>query len=239
MRKRVKCALVFIASFAAGPWQTNCYIVAPADGGECVIIDPGVGAEEGIAGLVTEHKLNPVGVVATHGHIDHVYAAEHVSREFGVPVWVHESDRHLLTDPLAGIGQEAKPLLLQLTGSTTMTEPADVRALIDGETLSLAGIEFALSVAPGHTPGSVLLEMPYRVGPNPQIDRIVFSGDVVFAGSIGRTDFPGGSMEQMRESLRTKVLPLPDTTALLPGHGPQTSMARERITNPYLQGDLL
>lgn len=226
---------MLIASFPAGPWQTNCYLLARDAATECVIIDPGVGAAETVRQVVAEHGLTPVGIIATHGHIDHIYAAEELSRDFGVPVWIHPADRHLLTEPLAGVGPMAADLLMQLHGSTTLTEPADVRELADGEHLELAGIDFALSLAPGHTQGSVLLHTPYRApegetGPG----SIVFTGDVLFAGSIGRTDLPGGDHQQLLASLRDKVLTLPDDAAVLPGHGPQTTIARERATNPFL-----
>lgn len=228
---------MLIASFAAGPWQTNCYVVAPAGaGGECLVLDPGVGAADGVRALLAQHHLTCAGIVATHGHIDHVYAVAGLCGELGVPVWIHEADRHLLTDPLAGVGPMARDLLLQLHGSTTLDEPADVRVLVDGGTLSLAGVELDVTLAPGHTQGSVLLGAAYAAE---GIDRIVFSGDVLFAGSIGRTDLPGGDHDEMLETLRTKVLPIPDGTAVLPGHGAQTTMARERATNPYLRKDVL
>ncbi|GAB3623184.1 MBL fold metallo-hydrolase [Mariniluteicoccus endophyticus] len=230
---------MFIASFAAGPWQTNCYVVASSgDGGQCVVIDPGVGAAEGVHSLLSDHDLTLAGVVATHGHIDHVYAVSELCAEYQVPVWIHEADRHLLTEPLAGVGPMAKDILMQLHGSTTLDEPADVRELVDGETLDLAGMAMKLTLAPGHTQGCVLLETPYATEGS-DVDRLVFTGDVLFQGSIGRTDLPGGDHDQMLESLRTKVLPIADTAALLPGHGGQTSMARERATNPYLQKDML
>lgn len=225
--------VVFIASFPAGPWQTNCYVVAPAETGECVIVDPGVGAAEPALQLCAERGLTPVGVLATHGHIDHVYAVKEICDAHRIPVWINEADRHLLTRPLEGVGPMARDILMSLRGSTTLDEPADVRELADGATLSLAGLDFALTVAPGHTQGSVLLETAYD---GDGIDRIVFTGDVVFAGSVGRTDLPGGDHEQFLTTLRERVLPIADTAVLLPGHGPQTSMAHERATNPYLKG---
>lgn len=246
---------MFIASFAAGPWQTNCYLVSTVqplgetDGSgtdtprECVIIDPGVEAAELVEKVLAEQRLTPVAIIATHGHLDHIHAAEELCRRHGIALWIHPADRHLLTDPLAGIGQAAAPLLQQLNGSTTLTAPDRVEELSDGQQLTLAGITFTVITAPGHTAGCVMLQTPYPIGGAAEapegIDRVVFTGDVLFAGSIGRTDLPGGDHEAMLESLRTKVLPLVDTAVLLPGHGPQTSMAAERATNPYLQGDQL
>jgi hydroxyacylglutathione hydrolase len=129
---------------------------------------------------------------------------------------------------------DTRLLLERLTGGpASFTEPDDVRELTDGAELALAGLTFQAIHAPGHTPGSTMFEAAYPA--HPDIDSVVFSGDVLFAGSIGRTDLPGGNMADMLRSLRTKVLPLPDTVAVLPGHGPQTTMARERVGNPYLQ----
>lgn len=250
---------MFIASFPAGPWQTNCYLVStvdPLEGDqsasdapsadapprECVIIDPGVEATDLVAKVLSEQQLTPVAVVATHGHLDHIYSAEELCRRHGIALWIHPADRHLLTDPLAGIGPAAAPLLEQLHGSTTLTEPERIENLTDGQQLTLAGITFTVIAAPGHTPGCVMLQTSYPIGSERAesgVDQIVFTGDVLFAGSIGRTDLPGGDHQVMLKSLRSKVLPLADTAVLLPGHGPQTSMAAERAGNPYLQGDQL
>jgi hydroxyacylglutathione hydrolase len=135
---------------------------------------------------------------------------------------------------LRAMGEETRLLLERLMGrSVSFTEPDDVRELNDGAEVALAGLRFSAIHAPGHTPGSIMFQTPYKG--QPDIDSVVFSGDVLFAGSIGRTDLPGGNMADMLKSLRTKVLPLPDTVAVLPGHGPQTTMARERAGNPYLQ----
>lgn len=223
---------MFIASFPAGPWQTNCYVIAPDGGRECVIVDPGVGAAAGVREVLAEHDLTPVGVIATHGHIDHVYDVAELTHELKVPVWIHPADEHLLTDPVAGTGPMGRQLMLQLRGELSLDAPAEVHELVDGATLSLAGLDFALTHAPGHTAGCVLLETAYAAT---GIDRVIFTGDVLFAGSIGRTDLPGGDHDVMMETLRTRILPLADTAALLPGHGGQTTMARERATNPYLQ----
>lgn len=225
---------MLITTFPAGPWQTNCYVLSREESGACVIIDPGVGAFEALVDLCLERSLEPQGIIATHGHVDHVYSVADVCRNFGVPLWIHPDDAHLLTDPLKGVGPMARDILMQLRGSTTLEAPDDVRWLADGGSVEVAGIDFALAHAPGHTQGCVLLETPFeREGV--AVDRLVFTGDVVFAGSIGRTDLPGADHGQMLESLRTKVLPIADSAVLLPGHGPQTSMAHERATNPYLK----
>jgi hydroxyacylglutathione hydrolase len=225
---------VLLASFPAGPWQTNCYLVATRPGEECVIIDPGMDAAAGVAELILEHRLKPVAVMLTHGHIDHMFSVTPLCRSYSSSCWVHPSDRVLLTDPLRASWQETRLLLERFTGgSAVFTEPDDVRELTDGSEVSLAGLTFQAIHAPGHTAGSTMFHSPYQG--EPDIESVVFSGDVLFAGSIGRTDLPGGSMADMLKSLRTKVLPLPDTAAVLPGHGPQTTIARERVGNPYLQ----
>jgi hydroxyacylglutathione hydrolase len=199
-----------------------------------VIIDPGMDAAAGVAQLIVEHRLKPVAVLLTHGHLDHMFSVTPLCRTYASSCWVHPEDRVLLTDPVRAMGMETRILLERLTGgSATFTEPEDVQELRDGAEVRLAGLSFQAIHAPGHTPGSTMFHTPYEG--HPEIDSVVFSGDVLFAGSIGRTDLPGGSMADMLKSLRVKVLPLPDTAAVLPGHGPQTTMAQERAGNPYLQ----
>jgi len=227
---------VFIASFPAGVWQTNCYVVATEPGAECVVVDPGMDALDGVSALLAEHRLKPVAVVLTHGHLDHTFSVTPLCRSHEATCWVHSDDRALLADPFAAMGPEAPALVQRLSGQTRFVEPDEVRELGHGTELTLAGITFGALHTPGHTPGSTMFRTPYAAE---GVDSVVFSGDVLFAGSIGRTDLPGGDHADMLDSLRTRVLPLPDSTAVLPGHGPQTTMARERATNPYLQEDAL
>jgi hydroxyacylglutathione hydrolase len=202
-------------------------------GAECVIIDPGMDAAPGVVELILKHRLKPVAVMLTHGHLDHMFSVTPLCRSYASSCWVHPDDRVLLTDPLRAMGDETRILVERLTGSAAFTEPDDVRELTDGAEVSVAGLAFHTIHAPGHTPGSTMFQISYQG--HPDVDSVVFSGDVLFAGSIGRTDLPGGNLADMLKSLRTKVLPLPDTVAVLPGHGPQTTMARERVGNPYLQ----
>ncbi|SDS70863.1 Glyoxylase, beta-lactamase superfamily II [Friedmanniella luteola] len=229
-------AVVFIASFPAGPWQTNCYVVATAPGSECVVVDPGLGAVPGVQELVAEHRLKPVAVLVTHGHLDHTFSVTPLCAGNDATCWVHPRDRALLGDPYRAMGPDARALVEQLAGPTTFTEPDAVRELVDGTRFEVAGLAFDALHAPGHTPGSTMLRTDY---PGTEVEAVMFSGDVLFAGSIGRTDLPGGSHLDMLDSLRTKVLPLPDPVAVLPGHGPQTTMAAERAQNPYLQASYL
>lgn len=229
---------MFIASFPAGPWQTNCYLVAASPGSECIVIDPGMDALAGIADLVREHRLKPVAALLTHGHLDHMFSVTPLCADYDTTCWIHPDDRALLADPLRAMGADTRQLVARLSGgSPTFREPTDVRELADGAEVEVAGVRFGAIHAPGHTPGSVMFGTAYPA--DDAIDFVVFSGDVLFAGSIGRTDLPGGSHDAMLISLRTKVLPLPDGVVVLPGHGPQTTMATERATNPYLQAEHL
>ena len=231
---------MFIASFPAGPFQTNCYLAATAPRSECVVVDPGMDALDGVGQLIMEYGLKPVAVLVTHGHVDHMFSVTPLCRSHESVCWVHGDDRVLLTDPYRAMSPDTRAMLTQLSGGASFTEPDEVRELADGDSVPVAGLEFRVIHAPGHTPGSVMFTSAYEPesdepAEGADIDTVLFSGDVLFAGSIGRTDLPGGSWPDMLRSLRTKVLPLPDSVAVLPGHGPQTTMARERAGNPYLQ----
>jgi glyoxylase-like metal-dependent hydrolase (beta-lactamase superfamily II) len=226
---------VFIAGFPAGPWGTNCYVVATEPGAECVVVDPGKDAASGVAEVVREHGLKPVAVLVSHGHIDHMWCVAPVAGTYDATAYVHPDDRHLLSDPMAGMSAETAGMLLG--GKYEFAEPDEVTEVGDGATLELAGLSFVVDHAPGHTPGSITFRTPYDAtapGAADGVSEVMFSGDLLFAGSIGRTDLPGGDHETMLRSLATKVLPLPDDIVVLPGHGEQTSIGRERATNPFL-----
>ena len=236
---------MLVARFPAGAFAANCYVVASAPGTECVIIDPGQDAERGIDELLAEHRLKPAAVLLTHGHIDHVWSVAPVCGAKGIPAYIHPDDRALLSDPARGfplgIGQE-------LFGGLEFTEPDDVKELADGMTLRLVGLDIVVNHAPGHTEGSVTFRLPvdapYTAQGKSKIDAaetahpagasVLFSGDLLFAGSIGRTDLPGGDYPTMLRSLARVCLTLPDETVVLSGHGPQTTIGAERRTNPFL-----
>ena len=220
---------MLIAGFPAGPWGTNCYVAATGPGSECVVIDPGKDAAGGVAELVREHRLKPVAVLVTHGHIDHMWCVAPVAGTYDATAWIHPQDRHLLADPMAGMSRETSQMLLG--GDYTFAEPDDVQELKDLQELELAGLRFVVDHTPGHTEGSVTFRSPYDAD---DVSEVMFSGDLLFAGSIGRTDLPGGDHPTMLRSLADKVLPLADDIVVLPGHGEQTSIGRERATNPYL-----
>lgn len=220
---------MLIAGFPAGPWGTNCYVAATGPGNECVVIDPGKDAAEGVAQVVREHRLKPVAVLVTHGHVDHMWCVAPVAGTYDATAWIHPADRHLLADPMAGMSRETAQMLLG--GRYEFAEPEDVEELGDGQELELAGLRFVVDHAPGHTEGSVTFRSPYQ---REDVSEVMFSGDLLFAGSIGRTDLPGGDHPTMLRSLASKVLTLPDDVVVLPGHGEQTSIGRERATNPFL-----
>ena len=227
---------MLVAGFPAGAFAANCYVAAPAPGEECVIIDPGQDAEPGIDQVLAEHRLRPAAVLLTHGHIDHVWSVAPVCGAKGIPAYIHPDDRVLLSDPAKGLPLGAGQ---QLFGGLEFTEPDDVEELADGMTLSLVGLEIVVNHAPGHTGGSVTFRLPTGVPITAQgkskIDvDVLFSGDLLFAGSIGRTDLPGGDYPTILRSLARVCLTLPDETVVLSGHGPQTTIGAERRANPFL-----
>ena len=203
-----------IAGFAAGPFQTNCYVVSNGD--RAFVIDPGLGAHEAVNQLVQEQGLTVEAVVLTHGHIDHIRDAA----AFGVETFIHPADAFMLLRG-EGVSEQAR----QLYDASAMPPIDNPTHIEDGQTLTVAGVELRVVHAPGHSPGCVMLVA----------DGVVFSGDVLFRGSIGRTDLPDSDPEQMRESLRGPVWELDDELQVLPGHGPATTVAQERATNPYLR----
>ncbi|EFV12426.1 MBL fold metallo-hydrolase [Segniliparus rugosus] len=232
---------MLIKSFSAGMFHTNCYVLALAPGADAIIVDPGQSAAKQVRQTLEEHKLKPVAVLLTHGHIDHIWSAREVCDEYSIPAYIHPDDRELLTKPGKGIGAMFGALSF-LTAGTVFREPEKVLDLADGDELDIAGLRFAVDLAPGHTPGSVLFGGEFDgIGEATQglrgdvPSRLVFSGDVLFAGSIGRTDLPGGSMPRLLRSIREKLLTLPDDTLVLPGHGPATTIGRERRMNEWIR----
>ncbi len=222
---------MLVAAFPAGPWGTNCYVVAPGPRAECVVIDPGKDAAPGVAAVVREYGLRPAAVLLTHGHIDHMWSVAPVAGAYEAAAYIHPADRHLLVDPMAGMSPETAAMLLG--GSYEFAEPDDVRELADGARLRVAGLDLLVDHTPGHTRGSVTFR---SADDDPGVPtEVLFSGDLLFAGSIGRTDLPGGDHPTMLRSLAAKVLPLADDIVVLPGHGPKTTIGQERATNPYLQ----
>jgi glyoxylase-like metal-dependent hydrolase (beta-lactamase superfamily II) len=205
-----------IVQIPNGQFVENCYLVVDERAGECAIVDPG---EE--AGMIL-HKVaatsaKPVAIWLTHAHIDHVLGVPRVAAETGVPVWLHPADRPLydaVPEQAAWFGLEAPAL------------PPPDRTFAHGDTVRVGELAFEVRHTPGHSPGSVSL-----VGPG-----IVLGGDVLFAGSIGRTDLPGGDFDTLIASIERELLSLPDATIVYTGHGPQTTVGHERRSNPFLTG---
>jgi hydroxyacylglutathione hydrolase len=224
---------VLVTGFPAGSFAANCYVIAPADGEECVIVDPGQDALGGIDEVVAAHRLKPVAAIATHGHIDHIWSIAPLCGARDIPAYIHPDDRALLSDPARGFPLGASQ---QLFGGLEFAEPDDVRELTDGMTLTLAGLELRVDHAPGHTPGSVTFRLPSGIDGIDDPAGTMFSGDLLFAGSIGRTDLPGGDHQAILASLARVCLPLPDETIVLSGHGPGTTIGAERRSNPFLTG---
>ncbi len=216
---------MLVKSFEAAAFGTNCYVLAAGRGEPCLIVDPGIGVVTELDALLAEDGLRPAAVLLTHGHLDHCFSVAPVCGARGITAYVHPGDRAMLADPAKGL---SAGLTEMFGGRLEYAEPEDVSPLPDGGPISVAGIELTVDHAPGHTRGSVL----FRFTADGQ--EVCLSGDVLFAGSIGRTDLPGGSMAEMLESLRDKILTLDDEVVVLPGHGPATTIGRERQRNPYL-----
>jgi len=218
---------VLIASFPTGPWQTNTYVVATAPGTECVVIDPGLGAESGVGELVAEYKLRPVAVMVTHGHLDHMFSVAPLCRSHSAVCWVHPADRDLLSDPLPGMGAETRELLARLVPDYPgFVEPDEVRELVDSAVIDLAGMEFLAIHAPGHTPGCAALLLEGR--------RVLLTGDVVvtwnpLTGRTGPQVMPSAFNRDTPQALRSlDILYGVPADVLLPGHGePWTEGAAE------------
>ena len=214
---------MLIRSYVAPMFATNCWIIAPGKGSECIIVDPGmtdISAEVEL--IVSEEGLKPVAVLLTHGHLDHTFSVKPLADGYGISAYIHSEDRRFIADP-AGI--HGAQFVEQLRG-LHFEEPIKVENLKDGSQLEFLGMKIRAIHSPGHTRGSLMFLLN---------DETLISGDVLFAGSIGRTDLPTGSASDMRNTLTKKVLPLDDSIRVLPGHGGETTIKYERKTNPYLK----
>ncbi len=195
-----------------------------------MIVDPGVGGSELISAALSRLEWQPTAVICTHGHLDHVGAAATLAAVWDIPVYCATADQAMLVKPSNGLGQALSPVIAQLLGEDALPRPADLRDFTD---FSTAGLTLRPYPAPGHTQGSTVVVI------SDDLEAVACTGDVIFAGTIGRTDLPGGDLHQMRSSLRTLIQQLPDELPLLPGHGPATTMRAEKNTNPYLVADYL
>jgi hydroxyacylglutathione hydrolase len=209
-----------IEGYTLGVFASNCYIAAARKGDAAVVIDSGEGAGPIIKDRLSALGLRLEALLLTHGHIDHTWGAADVADAAGVPAYIHPADRYMLDDPGAALGRMGM-------GKMEVATPADVRDLADGDRFTFGDLEITTHHTPGHTPGHCVFVT----------NGILFSGDLIFQGSIGRTDFPGGSLDELMDSIRRIVLPMEDDVAVLSGHGPETTVGVERRTNPFVLAD--
>ncbi len=232
----------FVIGTPLGRWQTNCYVLGDRARGTAVVVDPGEGGETEVAPILARAGVSCEAILLTHGHLDHLWGVPSLARELDVPVLLHPDDRWIWDDPAAAFG--APPELLEQQFGLVWDPPTDhLIDVRDGANLTFAGMRFDVVHNPGHTPGHVtylgreLAEVPvsFALGTaKAASEDVLLSGDLIFAGAMGRTDFPRGSDEAMMRSLAETVLPLEDTTLILSGHGPDTTVGTERATNPFL-----
>lgn len=205
-----------IRRLTLGPLQSNCYVTAGSEADEAVVIDPGAEPET-IASALEEWGARPAALLLTHAHLDHIGAVSALKKRFDAPIYLHPADRPLYdraSEQAAAFGLSVEP-----------PPPPDHR-LEGGESLHVAGLDLEVRLAPGHSPGGVIFVAA----------GAAFVGDCVFAGSIGRTDLPGGDLATLLRSIHEQILTLPDDTVLYSGHGPETTVGREAATNPFLTG---
>jgi glyoxylase-like metal-dependent hydrolase (beta-lactamase superfamily II) len=207
---------VLIECLVTGPFQENTYLVAKGKGGPCVLIDPGDEADR-IADRIEELGLKPEIILNTHGHLDHIGAVPDLRERYGIPFAIHPGDAFLLKHV------DAHARLFGLSG---YRDPVVDRPLVAGEAVAAAGLSFEVVHTPGHSPGHVTF----------LVDGAAFGGDCLFEGSIGRSDLPGSDPAALRRTLFDVFLSWPDATRVYPGHGPATTIGRERRTNPFLTG---
>ena len=204
-------------------FATNCWILAAEKGSECIIVDPGMpDISQEIEMIIEEEGLKPVAVLLTHGHLDHTFSVIPLADGYGIPAYIHSEDRKALLHPELLLSKEFASSL----ATKEWNEPNEVQELKNNQKFEAVGLDITAIHAPGHTAGSLMFTVN---------DEVLISGDVLFAGSIGRTDQPTGSQEAMARTLKSKVIPLGDHLRVLPGHGPDTTIEYERRTNPYLK----
>ncbi len=206
---------MLIKKMEVGNLMSNCYIVGCQDTSEAVVIDPGAEPDT-ILAVLEENNLKVKYIINTHGHVDHVGANEPVKKATNADILIHKEDA-----PLFSNSQEN---LSMYVGGELLLSPPE-RLLEEGDTITFGNITLKVIHTPGHTRGGISLHG----------DQVVFTGDTLFAGSIGRTDLPGGDYQQIISSIKEKILPLGDDIKVYPGHGPVSTVAREKKTNPFLQ----
>jgi hydroxyacylglutathione hydrolase len=212
-----------IGRFVLNHFGTNTYVVAAKSGGPALVIDPGGPGLDEVYRYLENNGLHVACIVNTHGHADHILGLEPLRRKTGAPLWIHRLDAEMLTSP--------EKNLSRWMGDGIVCRPAE-RLLEDGEELEVAGLWIKVLHTPGHTPGSICLDVA-PVGE--EIDPpVLFTGDTLFRRSVGRTDFPGGDSQQLLASIEKKLLPYPDATVIYPGHEEMSTIGEERAANPFL-----
>jgi glyoxylase-like metal-dependent hydrolase (beta-lactamase superfamily II) len=220
---------VLVLGFPSGALQANCYLVATGEDAPCAIVDPGDDAADQVDALCVEHGLTPAAVLLTHGHFDHVGSAAELCERHGIEVVIGQSDRPMLADPAAAVSRQFAAML---AGQTFPPEPSIVRPISGSGALDLPGVPIDAIHTPGHTPGSTC----YAVAGEGDRPGVLFTGDTLFAGTVGRSDLPGGDGALLIRSIRDRLLTWPDGTVVLPGHGPASTIGDERRANPFLVG---
>ncbi|MGH8930040.1 MAG: MBL fold metallo-hydrolase [Egibacteraceae bacterium] len=221
----------FVERFSLGIWQANCYILGDLELGKAVVVDPGQGGDTAVRERLAARGVTCEAILLTHGHLDHLWAVPELASGLDVPVLLHADDRWIWDDPAAAFGNLPPGALKAQFGLDWDPPTERLEGLRDGQTLSFAGYAFEVRHTPGHTPGSCV----FLLTDTGEDDPLLLSGDLIFAGSVGRTDFPRGSWDQQMASITRSVLPLDDATVIASGHGPETTVGRERATNPFLR----
>jgi glyoxylase-like metal-dependent hydrolase (beta-lactamase superfamily II) len=225
---------MLVRQVVADFFETNCWIIAKGANQECLVVDPGISRPSLVNRIKEEiqrFKLKPVAIVVTHGHLDHTYSVLPLSKEIPMRTYISKKDKYLLQDPYAALQKDSGiQYLIDQIAKENIGEPSDVYALSDVENFEIAGMKIESKLAPGHTAGSMVFEVE---------SEFLISGDVLFAGAIGRTDLPTGSMPMMKKTLKNIILKMTDELNVLPGHGVQTTIAEEKRSNPYLQPNFL
>ena len=205
---------MILESLPTGPLEVNCYIIGCEKTRKAAVIDPG-GNVDRILELLEKHRLKLEMIINTHGHFDHIGGNRQLSEATGAALLIHQADRYLLDlaqEHAAGFGLQTEP------------SPAPTRELSGGETLQLGELSIQVIHTPGHSPGGICL----------YVDNCLIVGDTLFAGSVGRTDLPGGDQPLLIAGIREKLLPFPEATRVYPGHGPMTTIGQEKLHNPFL-----
>lgn len=236
-----------LTSVPMGRWQTNCIIVADHDTGRGFVVDPGEGAAERVPSLLQPLDVEVEAILLSHGHLDHTWAAPELGDALDVPIHLHPGDRFLWTNPADMFGappEQAVAVLKTQLGLDWSPDAARLVDVADGQTIAIAGHVVTVAHTPGHTPGSVTFLLQDVKGAQVAVaagtdqlapDDILLSGDLLFAGSIGRTDLSRGSTPDMMASLRRHLPTLAHDTLVLSGHGPDTTVGDELATNPYVR----